>query len=388
MSRREFLVLGGGDGWHSSQLRAAARKLACDIAFATYESLAACVGTGTQCEVRCQAGPLSKFDAILPRTMPTGSLEQITFRLATLHSLDRPPLVNSPRALEIAIDKFATLAHVAQLGYAVPKTMVVQSRAEAIAAFDELGQDCIVKPIFGGEGRGVMRISDPQLAWYTFSTLESLDAVGYVQEFVAPGGIDTRLLVVGDQVFGVRRRNENDFRTNVSSGARCEAVKPSRQQVELARHIVHSIGLSFASVDLIDADDGSPRVLEINLGIYRHLLSEDRLPATISERAYSVACRESTSRQECVDMVHLATGLGETLKRLVKVPLLGAMLRAMRGPAHAAGFAALHDFLEGGYTRFRAIPDIDLFLNEIDTRMTGFFDGIFTSTLDELDATR
>lgn len=129
-------------------------------------------------------------------------------------------------------------------------------------------------------------------------------------------------------------------------------------------------------------------VLEINLGIYRHLLSNERLPATITERAYRVACRESTSLRQCVDMVHLATSLGETLKRLVKVPLLGAMLRAMRGPAHAAGFAALHDFLEGGYTRFRAIPDIDLFLNEIDTRMTGFFDRIFTSKLNEIDATR
>ena len=126
-------------------------------------------------------------------------------------------------------------------------------------------------------------------------------------------------------------------------------------------------------------------VLEINLGIYRHLLSDDRLPATISERAYSLACRESTSLQECVDMVHLATELGGTLKRLVKVPLLGAMLRAMRGPAHAAGFAALHDFLESGYTRFRAIPDIDLFLNEIDTRMTAFFEAIFQTPLDELD---
>ena len=84
-------------------------------------------------------------------------------------------------------------------------------------------------------------------------------------------------------------------------------------------------------------------------------------------------------------MVHLATKLGGTLKRLVKVPLLGAMLRGMRGPAHAAGFAALHDFLESGYTRFRAIPDIDLFLAEIDTRMTGFFNGIFARPLDTTD---
>lgn len=128
------------------------------------------------------------------------------------------------------------------------------------------------------------------------------------------------------------------------------------------------------------------RVLEVNLGIFRRLQSGSELPATISPRAYCTACRESSTLDECVGMVHLATRLGASLKSLVKVPLLGAMLRAMRGPAHAAGFGALQEFLEGGYTTFREIPDIDLFLGEIDTRMTVFFETIFTAPLDKIDA--
>ncbi len=270
MRRRRFLVLGGGEGWHANQLREAAGKCDCDLAIASYESLVARVQSTAAnpspagSDITCQAGPLRDFDAILTRTMPAGSLEQITFRLATLHSLSTPPLINPPRSLEIAIDKFATLARVAELGYLVPKTVVVQSRAEAVEAFDELGGDCVIKPIFGGEGRGVMRVCDPQLAWYAFSTLESLDAVCYLQEFVAPGGIDTRLLVIGDRILGIRRQNENDFRTNVSSGGRCTSVQPTDEQAKMARHIVRSIGLRFASVDLIDTDDGHYRVLEVN----------------------------------------------------------------------------------------------------------------------------
>jgi hypothetical protein len=38
-----------------------------------------------------------------------------------------------------------------------------------------------------------------------------------------------------------------------------------------------------------------------------------------------------------MDLVHLAVELGETLKRLVRVPLIGGLLRTMRRPAHAAG---------------------------------------------------
>ncbi|MDJ0759047.1 MAG: hypothetical protein QNJ19_06580 [Woeseiaceae bacterium] len=126
------------------------------------------------------------------------------------------------------------------------------------------------------------------------------------------------------------------------------------------------------------------RVLDINLGIFKRLQVDGELPDEISERAYCVACRESSSLEECVGMVHLATELGATLKSLVKVPLLGAMLRAMHGPAHAAGFGALHGFLDDGYTNFKAIPDIDLFLNEIDARMTAFFETIFNAPLEEL----
>lgn len=127
------------------------------------------------------------------------------------------------------------------------------------------------------------------------------------------------------------------------------------------------------------------RVLEVNLGILGCLQDGGELPATITERAYFSACRESSTFDECIELVYLAVNLGGTLKTLVKVPLLGALLLAMRGPAHAAGFGALQEFLESGYSTFREIPDIDHFLDEIEARMTEYFETIFTKPLTELD---
>ena len=266
-----FLVLGGGDGWHANQLKTAAAKANCELAFAPYETLAANVSSDGDAgdgdaSLYCSAGSLNEFDAILTRTMPPGSLEKITFRLAILHAcVDQGlPVVNSPRGLEIAIDKFATLQCVANLGFRVPQTRVVQSRSEAMDAYNELGGDCVVKPLFGGEGRGVMRIRDPELAWYSFASLDQLGAVFYVQKFVRPGGRDTRILLIGDKVIGLRRESEDDFRTNVIGGATCRQISPANEQVEMARKIVDSIGVSFASVDIIDSDDDCPRVLEVN----------------------------------------------------------------------------------------------------------------------------
>ena len=125
------------------------------------------------------------------------------------------------------------------------------------------------------------------------------------------------------------------------------------------------------------------RVLELNLGIFRELQVDGQLPGRISDRAYCAACRKASSLEECVELVRLAIQLGRTLKTLVRIPLLGGMLHAMHGPARAAGFQALHEFLDNGYTYFRAIPDIEHFLEEIDIRMTQVFEAIYTWPLEE-----
>ncbi|MGI9467130.1 MAG: ATP-grasp domain-containing protein [Rubripirellula sp.] len=266
MSQLRILCLGAGDGWHSDQLSEASAKAGCQIDFATYESLQTVMINGEPSH-QCEVGKLRDFDVLLTRTMPAGSLEQITFRLAVLHALVHDqslPVVNPPAALEIAIDKFATLQRVSALGFPTPDTAVVQSRRDALDAFQMLGSDCVVKPIFGGEGRGVMRIQDPELAWTVFSTLENLGAVCYVQKFVPPGGSDTRLLVIGDTVRGIQRTNDTEFRTNVSSGGHCQAVDLDQQQMEMAQMICKDIGLRFASVDLLHFEGGEAKVIEVN----------------------------------------------------------------------------------------------------------------------------
>lgn len=266
MSQLRILCLGAGDGWHSDQLSNASANAGCRIDFATYESLQTVMINGDASH-QCEAGNLRDFDVLLTRTMPAGSLEQITFRLAVLHALVHDqtlPIVNPPTALEIAIDKFATLQRVSALGFPTPDTAVVQSRRDALDAFQMLGSDCVVKPIFGGEGRGVMRIRDPELAWTTFSTLETLGAVCYVQKFIPPGGSDTRLLVIGDTVRGIQRTNDTEFRTNISSGGHCQAIDLNKQQVEMAKTICKDIGLRFASVDLLHFEGGEAKVIEVN----------------------------------------------------------------------------------------------------------------------------
>lgn len=136
---------------------------------------------------------------------------------------------------------------------------------------------------------------------------------------------------------------------------------------------VHPLETAAAAVELNAA------ALEINTAIWRALLVDGQLPAELTECAYCSACREVSSYEECMDLVELAVELGETLKTLAHMPLLGALLRTMRRPAHVAGFGALHRFLETGYLTFHRISDIDGFLEQLGRRLSDVFRHIYSA---------
>ena len=56
-------------------------------------------------------------------------------------------------------------ALLAGAGLRVPATVACQHAEAALEAFQTLGGDVVVKPLFGSEGRGMVRVSDPELAW-------------------------------------------------------------------------------------------------------------------------------------------------------------------------------------------------------------------------------
>jgi ribosomal protein S6--L-glutamate ligase len=276
-------ILGRPDGWYVHDLRRAAIEQGrTSIDVLTFSDLEV-VGTRDgrlhvfsryadadstlpRCSiVDSQTG--SSFDAMLIRTMPTGSLEQVIFRMNALHAAQSLGVcvVNSPRSLEIAIDKWLTLDMVRRVGLAIPATIVCQTRESAMEAFEKLRGDVVVKPLFGGEGRGIMRVNHPEMAWRVFSTLEQIGAVAYVQEFVKHPGFDLRLLVIGKKVFCVARHAPNgDWRTNLSKGGRAMAHEPTSTQIETAIRAAEAVGGSIVGVDVIRNEDGRDVVLEVN----------------------------------------------------------------------------------------------------------------------------
>ena len=209
---------------------------------------------------------LADCNSILVRSMPMGSVEQIIFRMNALHTAQAcgVNVVNPPRCLEIAIDKWLTLDIAKRAGLLTPKTICCQTRDDALRAWESLGCDCIVKPIFGGEGRGIVRVSDSDMAWRVFSTLEQLQSVIYVQEFLESEGYDLRLLVVGEELFCVRRENHGDWRSNVSRGGQAIPHEPTFEQISIAYQACKAIEGWMIGVDILPTKDGRNVLLELN----------------------------------------------------------------------------------------------------------------------------
>ena len=65
--------------------------------------------------------------------------------------------------------------------------------------------DVIIKPIFGSMGHGMVRVSDPDVAFRVVRSLEQLRTVFYVQRVVDHGGRDVRVFVIGGRVLARHR---------------------------------------------------------------------------------------------------------------------------------------------------------------------------------------
>ncbi len=127
------------------------------------------------------------------------------------------------------------------------------------------------------------------------------------------------------------------------------------------------------------------RVLDINLSICRELFKEISVDADISEAEYCSACRRASRLDECLELVHLTGEVGHNLDYVIRIPMIGLTLRAMRTPARLAGFGVLQRFLEKGYRTFVALDDVDQFLDDITLRMTDVFTRIFTEPVEILN---
>lgn len=252
------------DAWSSTQVREALNRHHILYECFTFPRLVARIAYKPYFKVNTTS-ILDDLDALIIRPIGRGSLEELVFRMDMLYKLERHGLymINPPTAIEHCVDKYDILAMLEDINVPVPRTLATESVNEALRAFNELGGDVVVKPVFGSRGQGATRVNDIDIADTIFKAITFHHGVIYMQEFVEHGHSDIRAFVIGDQVIASMHRIADGWKTNYSRGARPAPAEISEEFKELAVKAAKAVGCKVAGVDILEGPQG-PRIVDVN----------------------------------------------------------------------------------------------------------------------------
>lgn len=252
------------EAWSSSQVREALVKRGIRYECFTFPRLVARLAYKPYFKVN-SFSIIDNLDALIIRPIGRGSLEEMVFRMDMLYKLERQGfyMVNPPTAIEYCVDKYDILALLEDVGVPVPRTLATESVNEALKAFNELGGDVVVKPIFGSRGQGATRVNDVDIADTIFKAITFHHGVIYMQEFVEHGFSDIRAFVVGNQVIASMRRVATGWKTNYSRGAKPASAKINDELKEIAVKAAKAVGCKVAGVDILEGPKG-PCIVDVN----------------------------------------------------------------------------------------------------------------------------
>jgi glutathione synthase len=197
---------------------------------------------------------LAEMDVLLMRQDPPFDMAYITAThfLETIHPATL--VVNDPLEVRNAPEKL----FVTRFPGLQPPTLIT-SDAEAIEDFRARHGDMVLKPLYGGGGSGVVRLTadDPNLD----ALLELHAMIGrepvIAQKFIpAVSKGDKRILLVDGEPVGAINRipATGQVRSNLAKGGRAEAVSLTPRDLEICATIapeLKSRGLLFVGIDVI-----------------------------------------------------------------------------------------------------------------------------------------
>ena len=251
-------------GWHGKRLHEAFAVHGCEV-----QLVSLC-----DCAIDLQDAPqglhIPGFEECLPdgvfvRGVPGGTLEQVVLYLDVLHALEAVgiPVYNDGRAIERSVDKGMTSMLLQRAGIPVPPTWVVSSEeyGQRIWAQERsAGHQLVVKPLFGSQGQGLVRLSPDDL----LPALVDYQGVYYLQRFIKDQHFDWRVFVINGRAVASMQRHGKHWINNVAQGATCIPAPQDRKLEALAEAATEALDMDYAGVDLMRDAGGDLRVIEVN----------------------------------------------------------------------------------------------------------------------------
>lgn len=164
------------------------------------------------------------------------------------------PVFNSSRSIELCDDKAKTYLALESI-VAQPETVIApfsffktDYSAFVKKAVRRLGLPVVFKERFGSFGEQVYLCKTEEKVLSHISEKPFL-----LQKYIEGGNEDIRIEVVGGKcIAAMKRKNENDFRSNITNGGTALAYVPSAEESALAVKACAALGLDFGGVDILN----------------------------------------------------------------------------------------------------------------------------------------
>ncbi len=136
----------------------------------------------------------------------------------------------------------------------------------ALAAVEEIGYPCVLKPVVGSWGRLLAKVDDRAAAEAFIEHKAALGVnhqVYYIQEYVHKPGRDIRAFVIGEEVICAIYRTSENWITNTARGGIATNCPLTPELVDICSRSAQAVGGGMLALDLFETGDGFS-VNEIN----------------------------------------------------------------------------------------------------------------------------
>ncbi|MGD8226864.1 MAG: RimK family alpha-L-glutamate ligase [Desulfobacteraceae bacterium] len=178
------------------------------------------------------------------------------------------PVINNYQSILLARNKFLTLQTLFENGISVPKSAYASNWSNFEKAVTKLGGcPLVIKTPSTRQGRGVFLLSGIERDRPLLNGLLGKGKGLLIQRFIPPEKRrDFRIMVVGKRVVEAMSLipRKGDFRANIHLKGRAEKVQLTEAMANLAVRSAKALGLAISGVDMIEENDGTLRVVDVN----------------------------------------------------------------------------------------------------------------------------
>ena len=177
------------------------------------------------------------------------------------------PTVNRAAVVDTCGDKLLTTQALLRDGVPTPRTLLAFTPETALAAIEQLGYPCVLKPTVGSWGRLLARVNDRDAAE---AILEHKDVLGsyqhsifYIQEYIRKPDRDIRAFVMGDNTVAAVYRYSEHWITNTARGGKTAKCPITPELQHICQGAARAVGGGLLAIDVVESERGL-LVIEVN----------------------------------------------------------------------------------------------------------------------------